>query len=345
MARKPAYEELEGRIKELEKETAMYERAKEALRESEEKWRSLVENAPDIILTVDQDERILYINNPPVGLTAEEALGTNVVDYVAPEYHEKVRQSLKRVFQTGNPDHYEIAARGPYDITSWYSTRLSPIRHNDDVVAVVLVTRDITERKRAEEDSELFRNLIDESNDAIFVIEPETSRFFDVNDKSCSSLGYKREELLNMGVVDIEAVIPDDFSWEKHVKEVRKSGYVILEGGHRRKDGTTFPVEVNVKIITQKGKEYMIAVARDITERKQYEEVREKLVEELHDALVKVKTLSGLLPICASCKKIRDDKGNWDHIETYIGDHSEADFSHGICPECSRKLYPELQDD
>lgn len=62
---------------------------------------------------------------------------------------------------------------------------------------------------------------------------------------------------------------------------------------------------------------------------------------ELQDALSKVKLLGGLLPICASCKKIRDDKGYWQQIEAYIRDHSEAEFSHGICPECARTLYPE----
>jgi AmiR/NasT family two-component response regulator len=61
---------------------------------------------------------------------------------------------------------------------------------------------------------------------------------------------------------------------------------------------------------------------------------------ELQEALAKVKTLSGLLPICASCKKIRDDQGYWHQVEVYIRDHSEADFSHGICPDCKKKLYP-----
>ncbi len=69
------------------------------------------------------------------------------------------------------------------------------------------------------------------------------------------------------------------------------------------------------------------------------EEEREKLIRELQEALAKVKTLTGLLPICASCKKIRDDKGYWNQIEAYIRDHSEAEFSHGICPECMKKLY------
>ena len=69
------------------------------------------------------------------------------------------------------------------------------------------------------------------------------------------------------------------------------------------------------------------------------------MIHELQEALLKVKTLSGLLPICASCKKIRDDKGYWNQIEGYISEHSEAQFSHSICPECARKLYPELYKD
>jgi hypothetical protein len=64
-----------------------------------------------------------------------------------------------------------------------------------------------------------------------------------------------------------------------------------------------------------------------------------KLSKDLRDALVQIKTLSGLIPICASCKKIRDDKGYWNQLETYIQEHSEAEFSHGICPDCMKKLY------
>jgi hypothetical protein len=63
---------------------------------------------------------------------------------------------------------------------------------------------------------------------------------------------------------------------------------------------------------------------------------------ELHKALEEVKTLSGFFPICASCKRIRDDKGYWNQIEAYISEHSEAKFSHGICPECTKKLYPDI---
>ena len=85
-----------------------------------------------------------------------------------------------------------------------------------------------------------------------------------------------------------------------------------------------------------------IANAQLFTERKRAEGEREKLILTLQKALSEVKALSGLLPICSSCKKIRDDKGYWNQIEAYIRDHSEANFSHSICPECAQKLYPEL---
>jgi hypothetical protein len=73
---------------------------------------------------------------------------------------------------------------------------------------------------------------------------------------------------------------------------------------------------------------------------KQTDEEKSKLIIKLQEALDRVKTLSGFLPICASCKKIRDDTGYWNQIEVYIRDHSEAEFSHALCPECATELYP-----
>ena len=70
----------------------------------------------------------------------------------------------------------------------------------------------------------------------------------------------------------------------------------------------------------------------------------EKAISQLQEALAKVKTLNGLLPICSSCKKIRDDRGYWKQLETYLKEHSDASFTHGLCPECLEKLYPDLYD-
>jgi PAS domain S-box-containing protein len=110
-----------------------------------------------------------------------------------------------------------------------------------------------------------------------------------------------------------------------------------------RKDGSSFPVEYSSMPITQAGKVIgAVVYFRDISERMRAAAEREKFVRELQDALASVRQLSGLLPICASCKQIRNDKGYWTQIEVYVQDHSDAQFSHGICPECMEKLYPEF---
>jgi hypothetical protein len=83
---------------------------------------------------------------------------------------------------------------------------------------------------------------------------------------------------------------------------------------------------------------------RDISDRKHLEAERDKLVAELTEAANSMKVLRGLLPICASCKQIRDEKGEWGPIEIYIRERSEAKFTHGICPECKSRLYPDLKE-
>ena len=112
-----------------------------------------------------------------------------------------------------------------------------------------------------------------------------------------------------------------------------------------RKDGQFIPVSVTVSPIKDEAGKIIGAssIVRDITHRKREERERTELIQELTDALKQVKTLNGLLPICASCKRIRDDRGYWQQVETYIRQRSEADFTHGICPDCAERLYPEFK--
>ncbi len=112
---------------------------------------------------------------------------------------------------------------------------------------------------------------------------------------------------------------------------------------HRRKGGQEIPVSLSRSVITdEKGSAAAIVlIARDVTERKRAEAEREKLISELREALANVKTLSGLLPICSWCKKVRNDKGYWQQVEMYIQDHTEAEFSHGVCPDCLVKFREE----
>lgn len=154
-----------------------------------------------------------------------------------------------------------------------------------------------------QDNSHLLWTLINQSNDAIFVINPETSRFIGVNDKACKNLGYELEEMLGLGVIDIENVIPDNFSWKAHVDEVRKHGYMVLEGEHKRNDGTTFPVEVNLRFIVHKGKEYIVAIARDISVRKRIGERLHKLsvIVEQNPANILLADVNGVIE-CINAK-------------------------------------------
>ncbi len=116
-----------------------------------------------------------------------------------------------------------------------------------------------------------------------------------------------------------------------------------VETARIRKDGTLLDVCLTMSPIRDAHGKVIGAstIAYDVTERKRMEAERTHLISHLNDMLSKVKTLSGLLPICASCKNIRDDHGYWQKVETFVREHSSAEFSHSICPECMDRLYPE----
>lgn len=143
---------------------------------------------------------------------------------------------------------------------------------------------EITLKEQAENELQLFNTLINHSHDSIGVINPATGRLLNINDKMCSSLGYTREEMLFLTVPDIEENLNDMTAWEEHVAEVEKKGSMIFDGIHVRKDRTTFPVEVNVRYASVKGKSYMVAIARDVTERKKTENALCKAKEKAEEA-------------------------------------------------------------
>jgi PAS domain S-box-containing protein len=126
----------------------------------------------------------------------------------------------------------------------------------------------------------------------------------------------------------------------------RRARGETLEGCYetrgRRADGSEFEMEVHVSTYRLNGDQYSLVILRDITARQAAMREKELLIANLREALSKVKALSGLLPTCAGCRKIRDDAGEWQDMETYISEHSEADFSHGLCPGCAERLYPEV---
>ena len=220
---------------------------------------------------------------------------------------------------------------------------------------------EIAERTRAEEalthSEQQLNSIIRTVPDIIYRLDTDGTITF-ISD-AVTRYGYSTEDLIKSNMLDL--VHPDDRQKAMYgIKERRtgerstKSLEVRLLPRQRAWNALTIkPKAIHSKpvfLVTAVGlyrfdkpetKNFMgtQGIAKDISVRKQYEHEREKLIKELQDALAKVKKLSGLLPICASCKKIRDDKGYWNQIETYIREHSEAEFSHGICPDCGKELY------
>ena len=214
---------------------------------------------------------------------------------------------------------------------------------------------DITERKQAELAliaSKLeIESIVKTVPDIIYRLDPQGRLTF-VSD-SVKRYGYEPEELLGTNVMKI--VYPEDKTKTVHRIKERRTGARSTKSFETRlitKNQTAVPFEVF--IISAEGL-YSPAkvglgnflgtqgIARDITARRQAEEEREKLHAKLQEAFDNIKTLKGLLPICANCKNIRDDKGYWYQIEAYIRDRSDAEFSHSICPDCANKLYPDLK--
>ncbi len=130
---------------------------------------------------------------------------------------------------------------------------------------------DIEYRKKMEKSADLFRSMVNASRDAMLIIDPNNGKILDVNIQGCESLGHTYEKMLSLKVTDIESTMPDDVSWQEHVEQMRKQKHMLLLGEHRHKDGYTFPVEVSVSHLMQDDFEYLLAIIRDITERKKSE--------------------------------------------------------------------------
>lgn len=200
-----------------------------------------------------------------------------------------------------------------------------------------------------------------------------------VNPSVASLFGYRPGQLLGEHLSVLLSSAHGERSERETLKEyLLRANLAELGVSHEvrglRQDGRQFPMELSVNQARLGSEEFYAVMVRDVTARvaalkvlrqakeglarrvkertAELEETnarleaemaeRTKLIQELQAALSEIKTLSGMLPICASCKKIRDDTGYWNQIEVYIRDHSDAEFSHGICPDCVKELYPEL---
>ena len=165
----------------------------------------------------------------------------------------------------------------------------------------------------------------------------------EVNLTGANLLGIPRNHLINVFFTPFLAEAGDLKTFRAFCRKLFTTGArQSCELSLKKKDNTAFHAQLQglaTENIDDKAGLIRVAVI-DITERKLAEEERDRINREHLGALSKIKTLAGLLPICMHCKKIRDDDGYWNQLEAYVSAHSEAEFSHGICPECAKELYP-----
>jgi PAS domain S-box-containing protein len=256
------------------------------LAEKENRLRTLVNTIPDLIWVKDA-EGIYQSCNPMF----ERFFGARETDIIGKSDFDFVDRELAASFR--EHDRIAMAADKPSVNEEWVvfaddghrallETIKTPMRDaGGKLLGVLGISRDITERKAAEDaihnsnvELSLFRKLIDNSNDAIEVFEPGTMRFLDMNETECRELGYSREEMLSMCVYDVDTGFNKDLA-ESIEQQVRQTGSVRFDSIHRRKDGSTFPVEISVKLI-EVDKPYLLSIARDISERKRLELEKEQ---------------------------------------------------------------------
>ncbi len=206
------------------------------------------------------------------------------------------------------------------------------------------LTREIAERKQTEErlrESEaLYRSILDASPDDITIADLQ-GRVLMVSPNAVPMFGFEEAaQALGRAVTDF--LVPEDR--ERAMSRVALLFQGLPSGPSQyrglRRDGTTFDIEVNSALIRDAAGQptRLVVIARDITARKQTEAA-------LQQAVAQIKTLSGLLPICMHCKKIRDDRGHWSPVEVYVHERTDAEFSHGLCPQCLATNYPDLARD
>jgi len=337
------------------------------LTESEKYYREIFGATSDAIFIHDMQGRILDVNRTVTqmfGLTREEALNSTVEDLSQgePPYTQKdaARYIVKRIEE--GPQLFEWLSKRKNGELFWTEVKLEHTVINDQE-RIVVVAREITHRKEAQQalaDSEQrLADIIEFLPDPTWVIDTQ-GRVVAWNRAIERLSGVSKQDMLGKGnyahavpfygiprPVLIDLVLERDPKWESAYLEFKDEvdGYMASEAFHPlMDDGGRYLAGTATRLYNTRGQVIgAIESLRDITAAKKSEKEREKLIVELQEALGEVRALSGLLPICSSCKKIRDDKGYWNQIESYIRDHSEAQFSHSICPECARELYPDLE--
>ena len=339
-----------------------------ALDENEDWYRDLVEHSQDLLCIHDLQGRLLSVNPAParvLGYSVEELLKIPMRELIVPEFRPDFDAYLKDIAITGESHGWMgvVTRSGERRIWEYHNTL-----RTEGVASPIVrgMARDVTEQRRAEQlageanellrkqarenectirELKLFRTLLDQSNDAIKVIDPETLRFLDVNERACSELGYRREEMLSLKVFDIDPAVTES-SVEKIKQELRELGSFMMETVHRRKDGSTFPVEVSMRQV-ELDRDYVVTISRDITERKRAGEALRNSERRQHKIAKQLEVERGRLIEAQAVAKVGSWEAEFPSLEVTWSEQTHRIFEtdpthfHPTRPDFVKFVHPE----
>lgn len=250
-------------VKELNEEL---EKVRKQIEHAHQEWMAALDVVEDPIFVHDKDFHILRCNlayQRRAGIPFKQIIGQPYYE-IFPKTHAPLHH-CQQALEKAAEEEVQIG-----DVT--YRSRAVSVKDEQGAYLYSVHTlEDITQRRQAEKGLKLFRALIDNSSDAIEVLDPVTLRLLDINETECRELGYSRKELLSMSIADIDPTFNTDLN--KVIEaQILQSGSARFESVHRRKDGSTFPVEVSSKLV-ELDKPYALNIVRDITERKRAEQI------------------------------------------------------------------------
>jgi PAS domain S-box-containing protein len=305
------YEELEQRVKELEKEVVKLKHVEKELRETQKKWNSLAQNIPNFLTIVDRNHVIEFINHPVVGLELEEVISHSVYEFIQPEYHDIARKMIESVFITGQSCSYKSLATGPEGTLAYYNNLLGSIVVADEIIAVSILGLDITERNRSEEALRESEARFKEMSNLLPSIICEIDKNFHLtyaNKVAFDTFGYSQADF-DAGLNVINLIHPDDR--EKALKNInmilKEEKLNWNEYRMLRKDGSELIMLVRSCPIYKDGSIIGIRSSlTDITNRKMAEQALKEREKELETKTINLEEVNAALK--ALLKRREEDK-------------------------------------
>lgn len=342
-----ALQEIQAKNLELEQEIALRKKLEQEKNETQNRLKAIFEGAADAIFTKDTEFHYVTLNKSChnlFGRLETEMVGKTDFDIFPPEFARYVREIDRRVLQgeiVRNEDRVTTCGR----FFAFHLTKVPLVNEQGAIYGLCGIARDITEWKIAEtalkESEERFRTIVETMQEGILLSDKNLDVAY-ANHNAERLFGHSLEETKHRPIENFFPADLKDFLFEKI--QQRKKGISERYTVHlQRKDGSKHWLYFSsTPMLDQQGSfAGILSLVSDITDSKKMEEEREHLIADLQNALSSIRKLSGLLPICSACKKIRDDQGYWNQLEEYIHDHSEAEFTHSLCPDCIKKLYPQ----